>query len=117
MQIQRFGIVVFCERYDECVRFYRDTLGLELVRQEPTITAFAIAGGYLLIEPGGSAGSRAKTRTQNPTILRFDVPDVHAAAARCRAAGADVEVRAFDWGTIGVLYDPDGNRCEFKNAE
>ena len=27
-----------------------------------------------------------------------------------------VDLHEFSWGAIGVFVDPDGNRCELKNA-
>ena len=50
-------------------------------------------------------------------MLRFNVDDVPGAAAMLLAKGVDVEVKTFDWGTVGTFHDPDGNLCELKNAD
>lgn len=67
-----------------------------------------------MIETNGVASSREKTRAQNPTVLRFNVEDMDEAVSECRERGVFVEVKKFDWGTIGVIIDPEGNRIELK---
>jgi len=52
----------------------------------------------------------------NPTIIRFDVSDVVGTANILRKRNVQVEVRTFEWGTIGVFFDPDYNRCELKQV-
>ncbi len=32
-----------------------------------------------------------------------------------RERGVSIDVRMFDWGTIGVIIDPEGNRIELKD--
>ena len=39
------------------------------------------------------------------------------AADMLRAKGLTVDVRVYDWGTVGTFIDPDGNACELKNAD
>ncbi|WP_369688918.1 VOC family protein [Bacillus sp. FJAT-26390] len=31
------------------------------------------------------------------------------------ARGVQVKVESFDWGTIGIVIDPEGNRIELKD--
>jgi lactoylglutathione lyase len=116
MEIKTTGIILLTENYEACVAFYKDTFNLPTIRQKQGLTTLEFGGAYLMIESGGYAMSGKKTRQQNPTVIGFNVTDIEAAAQELQGRGIDVEVMQFDWGTIGVFYDPDGNRCELINA-
>jgi lactoylglutathione lyase len=111
------GIILFTERFAECVAFYRDTLGLAVWFEKPGLCCLHFGGGYLMIESGGVGRDTRKNLGENPTVLRFNVPDVEAAARLLEAQGIAVERMHYDWGTIGVFLDPDGNPCGLKNAD
>ena len=109
------GIILFTERYEACVRFYRDALQLPVVFDKGHLICLGFGAAYLMVEKEGAAVDGAKSRAQNPSILRFNVADVEAAADMLRGRGIDVEVATFDWGTIGKFQDPDGNLGELRN--
>jgi len=69
-----------------------------------------------MVEQGGSGMDREKNRTENPTVLHFNVSDFEAAALVLVSKGVAVARRVFDWGRIGVVVDPDGNCCELTSA-
>ena len=112
-----FGIILVTERFDDCVRSYRDTLGLPVWFEKHELVCLRFGAGYLMIETGGAARDRRKRNDENPAMLRFNVEDVAAAAAALTARGVAVDVRTFDWGVVGMFQDPDGNLCELKNAD
>jgi lactoylglutathione lyase len=112
MNFTQHGVILFTEEYEACVAFYGQTLGLPQVSQKEGFTHFAFGDGYLLVESGGIAHGREKTREENPTILRFNVESMDEAAQELRDKGVPVEVVSFDWGIVGVFSDPDGHRCE-----
>ena len=116
-QIQTFGIVLGTEKFHECVRFYRDILGLPVWYEKPSLVCLRFGDGYLMIETGGHTTEGRKSNAQNPTMLRFNVADVDAAANELRSKGISVERRDFVWGKVATFIDPDGNACEFKNAD
>ncbi|WP_432720818.1 hypothetical protein R0381_002913 [Jeongeupia wiesaeckerbachi] len=113
MQFELPGIILFTERFDECVAFYRDLLALPEVFTKPGLVMLRLGGAYLMVESGGVGRGRQKQIAENPTILRFNVHD--AAAGELRHKGIDVEVLRLDWGVVGCFSDPDGNRCELKD--
>lgn len=115
MNLTQGGVILFTENYAACVEFYRDQVGLSVVQQKDTLTKFDFGGAYLMVETGGPKSAVQKARSENPTVLRFDVADVAAAAVFLGNRGVEVVVHSFDWGMIGVFFDPDGNRCELKN--
>lgn len=114
--IKTHGVMLFTERFDACVGFYRDTLGLPVWFEKHELVCLRLGDGYLMVETGGVARDRRKRNDENPTMLRFNVADVAAAAAALTARGVAVDVRVFDWGTVGTFADPDGNLCELKDA-
>ena len=111
------GIILGTERFDACLEFYRDILGLPVWFEKPGLCCLHFGDGYLMVEHGGVARDGRKTNAENPTMLRFNVADVEATAAALRSKGVAVEVKRFDWGTIGQFTDPDGNACELKDAD
>lgn len=116
MDLSQPGLILFTDRYADCVAFYRDVVGLEITGANSDLTVFAFGTAYLMVETGGPPAARARPRTSNPVVLRLNVPDVDAAAAELRAAGVSVEVKTFSWGVIGVFHDPDGNRLELART-
>ncbi len=119
MEFSKAGIILLTERYDECVAFYGTTLGLKALhridRPGEQLTTFALGDTYLMIETGGVASTTEKPVAQNPTKLRFNVPDVGAACAELRRRGLSVRVLEHSWGTTAEFLDPDGNRCALRS--
>ena len=115
--IRTHGIILFTERYDACVSFYRDILELPVWFEKEDLCCLRFGAGYLMIETGGHALERAKTIHENPTKLRFNVDDVDAAARLLTERGVKVELATYDWGYIGTFRDPDGNLCGLRNAD
>jgi lactoylglutathione lyase len=91
-------------------------LGLPVWFEKDRFVCLRFGEGYLMIETGGVARDGRKPNAENPTMLRFNVDDVIAAAAMLERRGVSVAVRTFDWGVVGTFVDPDGNACELKDA-
>lgn len=117
LEIVSYGLVLRTERFDACVAFYSEVVGLTVRFQKEGLVCFRFGDGYLMVETGGRAKDGPKPAGQNPVKLRFNVPDVDAAAETLRSRGADVTVERFDWGVRGEFLDPDGNICALKNAD
>jgi|GEM_PF-253919 len=114
MEFREFGLILFVERYEECIRFYKDVLQLEVRNEKEPLVTFELPNGYLMVEQGGVGSAQEKSRKQNPTVLRFDVSILASVVKNLEARGVHFSKRslAFDWGTIAVFNDPDGNRIE-----
>ncbi|ASN05627.1 VOC family protein [Virgibacillus necropolis] len=114
MQFREFGLMLFVEHYEECTTFYRDLLQLEVRNEKETLVAFELPNGYLMVEQGGVGSEQEKSRKQNPTVLRFDVESLSPIVERLEERGVHFSKKGlkFDWGTIAVFNDPDGNRIE-----
>ena len=116
-KIRTHGIILRTERFEACVAFYRDTLELPVWYEKPGLVCLRLGDGYVMIETGGLARDGRKSQSENSIMLRFNVDDVAAAAEELRRRGVLVNVETFSWGTVGTFFDPDGNVCEFKNAD
>ena len=112
-----FGIILGTERYEDCLRFYRDIIGLPVWFEKQGPCCLRFGSGYLMIETGGMARDDRKPNSENPTMIRFNIRDVEAGANLLRKRGVAVKIKTFDWGVVGTFNDPDGNACELKNAD
>lgn len=119
MKLERTGLILMTENYDDCVRFYAETLQLSVLEvldnAHSKLTALRFGRDtYLMIETGGRAVPAGKPVAENPVWLRFNVADVAAAAAELEAKGVGVDIRREVWGTVGDFKDPDGNICSLR---
>jgi predicted enzyme related to lactoylglutathione lyase len=105
---------------DKALAFYTQGLGLTIGRRlGPEIVELLGASSpiYLITAPEGppatatGAGTRDYGRHWTPVHLDLVVPDLDAALARAKAAGAipETPIRTADWGRIVTLADPFGN--------
>ncbi|WP_279401383.1 VOC family protein [Piscibacillus salipiscarius] len=102
MHFKEFGLILFVEKYDECISFYRDVLKLNVLNIKDTLVKFEIPQGYLMVEQGGVGLGIEKTRDQNPTVLRFDVDSLDQVVSDLDQAGVDFSNKqlTFDWGKL-----------------
>jgi lactoylglutathione lyase len=114
LEFREFGLILFVERYEECVAFYKDKLQLPVRKVKETLVSFELSHGYLMVEKGGVGSEAEKRREQNPTVLRFDVESLIPIVNQLEKRGVHFSERIlnFDWGAIAVFNDPDGNRIE-----
>ncbi len=114
MNYREFGVILFVERYEACVDFYSYIMNLEVRNKKERLVTFNIPNGYLMVEKGGIGSDEEKARSENPVVLRFDVESLASEVAQLEKCGVGFVHKhlAFDWGTIAVFLDPDGNRIE-----
>jgi len=119
MNIEKYGIILNVEKYDECVRFYKDLFGLpELyskTEENFKLTSLDLGGAYLLIETGGIAQNSKKSISQNSTKLRFNVEDLPAALIEVKKYFKAAKINKYDWGSTINICDPDGNRIGIRD--
>jgi lactoylglutathione lyase len=109
VEIQRTGIVLYTERYADCVAFCRKAIGLRVLFENEELTCFDFGGSYLMVEPGGRAQPAGKTAAQNPTCFRLNVTDVKHWVKHLQALGIEVAYGEHAWGAVAKFFDPDGN--------
>lgn len=114
MQELKTGIILFTEKYEECINFYRDVIELPISYIKQDLTCFVFGGSYLLVETGGISGNKKYNVDRNPIVLRLDVTNFDESVENLRKKNIEIIVKHFEWGTIASFYDPEGNLCEIK---
>lgn len=116
MKIKETGFILFLENYKENVDFYRLRLGLSIREQKENLMIFDFGNSYLIVEDNGVGSEVEKTRAQNPTVIRIDIEDFDTTVEELLERHVNVKVSRHEWGTIGVIIDPEGNRIEIKDV-
>ena len=112
MNIHRTNTILYCDRWDATVRFYRDKIRLPVILKKPWFVEFQLTANSCLsvadaartsIESAGGAG----------ITLSWLVEDIDAVHDRMLADGIDVGPFTVNWGARAFyLFDPEGNRIE-----
>ena len=55
LDVRTHGIILGTERFEDCVIFYRDTLGLPEWYRKDGLVCLRFGDGYLMVEHGGVA--------------------------------------------------------------
>lgn len=117
--------VLKVDRFADCLRFYRDLLGMELLMgDEKGPVASLQSGGQKLtlldakgvpVEAAGTLGGAGDSGTPRVTFAFF-ADDIDAECARLRKEGVPYAIEPKDfpeWGVrSSVCLDPDGNPVE-----
>jgi lactoylglutathione lyase len=106
MNVERVKYVIWAADMERAVKFWRDTFGGRLLRQNPVIAEVEIAGAVIGIHSGGE-GKRTWTG------ISLQVADVIEGAAAVKAAGGavpkDPETENGEPPHLAMCIDPDGN--------
>jgi len=113
MNPSRSGVILKTSRKAECIAFYRDIIGLDILFEDDFLTCFGWGDGYLMIEPDPEGHALAPC---DHLVLRFNVEDVPEVVSRLRRHGIEAHYAKFDWGEIASFQDPAGTKLEFKDA-
>ena len=116
MNFDRTGIILYVLNYQECIRFYKDVLALEIMFTAEGLTCFAFGDSYLMVELDDTYDGSEEIHTRMKTCLRMNVPDVKLLRDILEAKQIKVDYQEHSWGTIAKFYDPDGNLCAFKDS-
>jgi predicted enzyme related to lactoylglutathione lyase len=101
-------VILAVNRFDECVAFYKDKLGLnETHRESPPeqFVTFNLGGSEFSLH-GGYEGKK-----DGPISIYFLTADIDEEIARLKKSGVKI-VRPparFSWGWLATVEDPDGN--------
>jgi len=111
--------VLFVDDLDKCIRFYRDTLGLEVMFSDDVSYGLRLAGQDLLLLQTAAAaemvGEAAIGQTTGRVLFCAAVDDVDAEYAALKAKGAAMGTPPKDqaWGRRTAYFaDPEGNLWE-----
>src|SRR5262249_20752088 len=92
--------------------FYRDTLGLRMVSEDPFALVFDVLGTMLRVSIAKDVSPAQQT------VLGWEVPDIVAAANALNAAGVQLEHYPFVQNELGIWTAPDGTKVAwFKDPD
>lgn len=97
------------DRYDETVRFFSETMGLEIFHQREGVSVLRLPGGEWL-EVFGPGDEHAARFDRGPAV-EFLVDDVAAARAELESQGVEFLIDDHGWGEYVWTHfrGPDGN--------
>lgn len=108
----RANTILYCRKWDETVRFYRDELGLVVVHATDWFVEFQLADASFLSIADSSRATIDDVGGQGIT-LSWHVPDLSAARQRLVRQGLDPSGVHAVWGAVAFhLFDPEGHRIE-----
>jgi len=112
----KFNIVGFVSIVDvsRAIAFYRDTLGLRLVMEEPPFALVFDANGIML-----RLGMAKEIAPAHGTVLGWQVPEISEVVRNLRQAGVQFERYAgMDQDELGVWTSPTGAKVAwFKDPD
>lgn len=120
MEINYRGIVwagIHVENLELAIDFYKDTLGLSLLRREKDSAHFdAGAGGLLELFSGGKSSPKAKGPERQSTMVALRVENLAVTEEILRKRGVVFTENSgtFENMAWSTLVDPEGNCIEIK---
>jgi len=128
MKIDSTGVILYTEKYEETVAFYKKLFNLDTLYVKEKLTCLSFGTSYLMIELDDAANlNNAKSGCREKFCLRFNVENVKEATTVLKEDNIKFDYYEFDWGQLAKFHDPDGNsigirsskehRLEVKNVE
>jgi catechol 2,3-dioxygenase-like lactoylglutathione lyase family enzyme len=113
MNLNTANTILYCRRWEETVRFYRDGLGLPVVFATDWFVEFCLAADSRL---SIADDARATVRSSGGAgiTLSLQVEDIQAEHTDAERAGLEpTAIRAHPWrADTFYLFDPEGHRIE-----
>jgi catechol 2,3-dioxygenase-like lactoylglutathione lyase family enzyme len=114
LPVESLHTVLLCEKWEECVAFYRDVLGFPVVAERRRFVEFQVT-------PGARIGILRPLRPPSPppdrdrVILSLCVSDIEEAHEALKVRCPDLPaIREHPWGQrVFEFRDPEGWRIEF----
>lgn len=117
MEFDRTGIILYTIKYQKCVEFYEEIIGLTKMFRTESLTCFEFGNSYLMVELDDEYDGTQNESERIKTCLRMNVPNVKKLADKLTEKNVDVDYQEHSWGVVAKFFDPDGNLCAFKDSE
>lgn len=116
MIFDRTGIILYTQKYAECVSFYKDILELPILFTTEMLTCFKFGSAYLMVEIDDQNAHHLENGHRIRTCLRLNVKQIEPLVENLKSHKISVDHQKHDWGEVAKFYDPDGNLCAFKDS-
>lgn len=113
-----YAICLLVEDHDRSLRFYRDTLGLEVNSQDTKYTDFKLGESLFAIFEKSEATlmfSASHMKSGGGAVIAFPVENVEKSCEELKNKGIEIfeGPKQMPWGqTVAYFKDPDGNILE-----
>ncbi len=113
MGVRATNFILYCDRWDETVDFYRILLGLTETFSNPWFVEFRLCGGASVSIADARRASIQPVQGQGMT-LSLEVPDLDATRRWLERRGGQPSPVSIRFGSrVFDIYDPEGHRIEF----
>lgn len=118
MKVLKTGFILYTINYQDCISFYKNTLGLNVLYKNESLTCFDFYGSYLMVEIDDETDeTELSLPSRDRTCIRLNVENVKKACEVLDKNDISYSYNEFDWGTIAKFRDPDGNLIGFRSAK
>jgi len=120
MDIQKTGLILYTEKYQETVAFYKNIFGLKTLYQKDDLTCLDFHGTYLMIELDDEINlveQDKSAKVRDKFCVRFNVPNVKQACQELDKHNIQYNYDEFEWGQIAKFRDPDNNLVGIRSAK
>lgn len=113
MNLNTANTILYCRRWEETVRFYRDGLGLPVGFATDWFVEFRLAADCRL-SIADDASTAVKSSGGAGITLSFQVEDIRAEHKHAEGAGLEpTAIREHPWqAETFCIFDPEGHRIE-----
>lgn len=118
MEIVETGFILYTINYNECVKFYKEILGLKVLYAKNELTCFDFHGSYLMVEVDDETElTQVEDNFRDRTCIRLNVKNVKDACKALDQNNIEYTYGEYDWGIIAKFRDPDNNLIGFRSAK
>ena len=113
--IESMHTVLYCQKWQECVSFYRDTLGFPVALENQVFSELQSGPGSFIGLINARRSKRRTSCTHDNYLLSFRVSDVELLHEVLQKKWKGVAaLKDHPWGArLFELHDPEGRRLEF----
>jgi len=118
LPIKTSNTILYCEKWRECVSFYKTKLGLSITTENDWFVEFKLTESSRLSVANADKTS-LKSNQGNGITITFEVDDIDANYQNLLDAELNpTPVKNHQWGAkVFYLFDPEGHRIEFWAAD
>ena len=114
LSIKTSNTILYCQKWLECVAFYKTQLGLIVTNEKYWFVEFQLTKSSRLSVANADKTSIKSSKGKGITIT-FEVDDIEMTYQNLLAAKLKpTPIKDHHWGAkVIYIYDPEGNRLEF----
>jgi catechol 2,3-dioxygenase-like lactoylglutathione lyase family enzyme len=115
--IRTVNTILYCDLFEETVRFYKECLEFQEVLSKPWFVEFAV-NPYARLSVADRKRTTMESSGGQGITITFQVDDLHRFYERLKSMDLKpTDIREHSWGAkLFHIHDPEGHRLEFWTA-